>query len=184
VNVIGPLAGVLLLVAQGLSASAEPQVPPRRIFPVPPDRPTLVFFLQRSMNANTIVYEAALRPDGAIDDRAPLAAYWLRFNDAGERRELSFVERHFAFGPIVERDRSEKGAWTVRVAGYDRRTARLMLDRQGRPALIGQVSGRAAKLVSAYLYLDGDGGLPRVTAVDLFGIDVQTGAPLRERFAP
>ena len=173
---------LLLFVAATLAAAAGPGT--RRTYPVPPQSPTLVFYLQRSMNANTIVYEAAVRPDGSIDGRAPISAYWLRFSNAGERRELSWVERHFAFGPIAEPDRASKGVWTVRVAGYDRRTARLMLDRNGRPALIGEVSGRTAKLVSAYLHLDEDGSVPKVTSVELFGVDVADGSALHEAFVP
>jgi len=50
--------------------------------------------------------------------------------------------------------------------------------------LIGEVAGRRARLVSAYLELDGKGYMPRILAIDLYGIDAASGAWLHERFTP
>ena len=51
--------------------------------------------------AKTFGWKTRRRGDGSIDASAPIAAYWLRFHSTGERRDLSFVERTLAFGPVV-----------------------------------------------------------------------------------
>ena len=70
-------AAVLLLAAAVLPAAAES-------FPVPVDE-NLIFYVQRSLNSNTIVYTARLDGDGKLDAKRPVDVFWRRFNDDGAR---------------------------------------------------------------------------------------------------
>lgn len=175
---------LLTLVACCVAAADSPErLWARDDFPIPPENPRRVFFLQRSTNMHTIVYEARLADHGRLDAAQPLDVYWLR-GRSQERRPLDFIERTFAFGPRVMADPTAPGTWVVSTAGYPARTARLTLDARGKPMLVTEVAGRRARLVSGYLELDGSGYMPRVLAVHLYGIDVRTGAWLHERFVP
>ena len=44
-------------------------------FPVPRD-PNMLFYVERSVNANTVVYAAHLDPSGRIDPASPVDVYW------------------------------------------------------------------------------------------------------------
>lgn len=151
-------------------------------YPVPHDE-NQIFFVQRSMNPNTIVYTARLNAKGMLDPKRPVDVFWRRFNDEGEKQELSFLERTGAFGVTAERLPDRKSAFRVSVVSYPERPALLTVV-DGRPRLEAKVAGEPAELVAAYLHLEGEGSVPAVTRVDLVGRSLATGKELRESFVP
>lgn len=180
------LLAAFILLATCAPALADAKLWARADFPIPPETPTRLFFIQRSTNPNTVVYEARLRADGKLDTEQPIDAYWLRYATTGERRALNFTERNFAYGPIAEPDAGETAgaSWAVRFAGYGGRDIRLRMDANGRPVLLAQVAGRRARLVSSYLHVEEGRWWPSVTAADVYGVDLATGAALHERIVP
>jgi len=151
-------------------------------FPVPAD-PNQIFFLQRSMNSNTIVYAARIGSDGKLERREPIEVFWRRFNDSGEKLPLTFTERNLAFGVNTKRLRNGPDAYLVTLKAYAGRSAVLRLV-NGAPRLEGKVAGQEARLISAFLHLDESGRIPRVIKVDLRGETLESGQPLFESFIP
>ena len=151
-------------------------------YPVPHEK-NQIFFVQRSMNPNTIVYTARLGADGLPDPRKPVDVFWRRYNDEGEKRELSFLERSGAFGVNVKRVPGSKSAFKVSVVSYPERSALLTVV-NGRPRLEAKVAGETAELIQAFLHLDESGSVPSVTRVDLVGRSLATGREVRESFVP
>lgn len=151
-------------------------------FPEPQDE-NLIFYVQRSVNSNTIVYTARLDAEGRLDRQMPVEVFWRRFNDEGEKRDLSSLERSFAFGVRAEPAPDEPGSFVMRVVSYPRRPALLrMVD--GTPRLEGEVAGKPSRLKHAYLEVDETGRMPSVTRVDLYGYSLATGELVKESFTP
>lgn len=173
---------VALITALGLTSPVMAEGSARRAFPAP-DEKNQVFFVQRSMNANTIVYVARLNGTGRLDGRRPIDVYWRRFNDDGERMELSFLERNAAFGVKTIEISQTPQRFSVHVVSYPDRKAMLSVV-NGRPQLEGKIAGEPARLISAYLHLDETGSMPRVVRVDLLGQSLATGAEIEESFIP
>ena len=63
-----------------------------------PDEPNQLFYVQRSPNANTVVYAAKLDGQGNFDTRNPVEAFWRKFNIDGSKQPLNFMERMMAYG--------------------------------------------------------------------------------------
>jgi hypothetical protein len=148
-----------------------------------PSEPNQLFFLQRSMNSNTIVYAARLRPDGKLDHKTPIEVFWRRYSDNGEKLPLSFVERQLAFGVNTKRAPGDPTAYLVTMKAYAKRGAMLRIV-DGVPRLEAKVSGQNARLISAYLHLDESENPPRVIKVDLRGEALDTRELLLETFIP
>lgn len=151
-------------------------------YPVPPKSDALLFYLQRSNNSNTVVYEANLKSNGQLDPDQPVKVYWLRFNTNGERRPLKTTERLFAYG--VESEQIRKNEYSVNLVSYEDRKARVFIGKDGKPKATMNVNGRPAVLRWAYVTVDTDGVTPKVLKVDLFGKDMATGRMLHERITP
>jgi hypothetical protein len=151
-------------------------------YPVPHEK-NQIFFVQRSMNPNTIVYTARLNANGLLDPRKPVDVFWRRYNDEGEKQDLSFLERSGAFGVNVKRVTGSKSAFRVSVVSYPERSA-LLTVANGRPRLEAKVAGEPAELIQAFLHLDESGSVPSVTRVDLIGRSLATGREVRESFVP
>lgn len=151
-------------------------------FPVPQDK-NQIFYVQRSMNANTIVYAARIRADGQLDPDKPVEVYWRRFNDQGARQDLSYLERTVAFGVKAEKIAGKPSAFRMRVVSYPQRSAILSLV-DGKPQLVTKIAGVPSRLDHAFLHLDESGSMPKVVLVDLVGHALDTGQEMRESFKP
>ena len=170
------LAALLLLVAA--------VVPPVMADDLPvPQEPHQIFYVQRSLNPNTIVYTARLNDKGELDPKHPVDVFWRRYNDDGERKDLTLVESKLAFGIGVEPVQGQPGNFMVRVVSYPNRPALLQLA-DGTPRLEMKVAGEPSRLDHAYLEVDDSGSVPSVQRVHLFGYSLATGKPVTESFIP
>ena len=166
---------LLLAAALVLGAAGED-------FPVPTEK-NQIFYVQRSINSNTIVYTARIGEDGKLDQRRPVDVFWRRFNDEGERKELSSLERIMAFGVRAEPVEKPVDSFLIRVVSYPKRAALLRIV-DGVPRLEMKVAGVPARLDHAYLDVDDSGSVPSVNRVDLFGVSLADGKPVKESFRP
>jgi hypothetical protein len=143
-----------------------------------PDEPNQLFYVERSVNSNTVVYAAKFDAHNAISQKAPVEAFWRWYNVDGHRKDLNFIERMMAYGVHVNPPRQNHPI-TFTIAALPERTLTLDLDDQKRPEALIQIAGRTVKL--AYVYLEVvDGVIPSVPSLDIFGIDKNSGKAIRE----
>jgi hypothetical protein len=184
---VAALAGLMLTLsvdAYGREATSqltelERIVRLRPEFPVPAE-PNMLFYIERSVNSNTVIYAANVDSRGRIDPDAPVKAYWRWYNVDGHRKPLNFAERMLAYGVKSVTHYGPHGAISFKVAAVPERMIVVDLDGQGRPEALMRIGGRWVKLVYIYLQVDDSGFLPKVPALDIFGFDKLTGKPLRE----
>ena len=144
-----------------------------------PDEPNQLFYVQRSPNSNTVVYAAKLDSHGSIDPRAPVEAFWRKFNIDGSRQPLNFIERMMAYG-IKLNARKDGQPVTFTIAALPQRRLTLSLDAQHHPQATMTTDGRTVKLVYVYLQVVESGMLPSVPSLDIFGIDTASGKAVHE----
>jgi len=189
----GPLlrhvaAGILAMLAASTSAAA-PKARTQSVttadtlpvarpdFPRPSD-PKMLFFIQRSMNSNTVVY-AATSAAGKLDCRQPLKVFWRRFNTTGERKPLNLLERTMAYG-IKSRRTNRAGECEIRFVAVPDRTAILRRADDGRLELSMVMGGRTVTPVYAYVEVNESGLMQTVDRVRLYGLDKGSGEAVVE----
>jgi hypothetical protein len=155
----------------------------RAEFPVPHD-PNMLFYIQRSVNANTVVYTAHFDLHGRIDQDDPVDVYWKWYNGNGQRKPLNFIERVMAYGVKSVSPGGSSGTVSFKVAALPEREILVEEDDHGHAEALTKFGDRTARLIYGYLQVDDSGLLPKVTAMDLFGIDQLSGKPLREHVIP
>ena len=144
-----------------------------------PDEPNQLFYVQRSPNANTIVYAARLDANGAIRRDDPVEAFWRKFNIDGGKQPLNFIERMMAYG--VRTDAVKPGApITFTIAALPERKLTLTLDAGKRPQALMQTGTRTVKLAYVYLHVVEGGLMPSVPELDIFGTDIASGKTVHE----
>jgi len=154
----------------------------RPAFPVP-EEPDQLFYIERSVNSNTVIYAANLDADGKLDAHNPVTAYWRWYNVDGRKKPLNFMEKMLAYG-IKSVKRDGKSGFSFKIAALPERTIHVDLDGKGHPEAYGKAGNRWVKLVYVYLVVDDHGLLPDVTAMDFFGYDKETGKPVHEHVVP
>lgn len=168
--------------AQGNNAPTTPtSLPDNRPthYTTPPQTPNRLFFIQRNLNQNTIVYDAAFDEDGNFNSH-PIDVYWLRYQTSGERKELTWLQRTFAYGYKAKKDKKDGTFW-VTLTAYGGRKIHLHKDHKGKPIATMTIAGKYARLNYIYAFADNSGTWPKVIHVDLSGADILTGKPVFER---
>lgn len=67
------------------------------VFPIPSGNSKQLFYLQRTLDINTIICELNYR-DGILDKKNPVHVYWIKYNEQGQNQELSLIQKKFAYG--------------------------------------------------------------------------------------
>jgi hypothetical protein len=175
-------ATVLLVTLSTTLAGASVETPPPAACQ-PPCTET-VFTVERTKNANELVYSANLTPDG-FHRLVPLYVYWLMKAKGGKREELTNVERDKAYG--------------LKFAGIDAQEVRFSVKAlEGVPFRARETTGDDGARVTAYATVEGEemavqrvfittkeGGLfPKVLYIDFFGTSAATHEPVVHRFVP
>jgi hypothetical protein len=141
-----------------------------------------LFVIARSTNANVVHYEAQLDTTGRLEEEHPLLAYWVMHAEDGHREDLSWFERQFAYGWSLV-SRAEPYRVELRLTAFPQRGVVVRVDAGGSARAELQIAGRVAVLRRIFVQL-ADGGGPTVRYIDLFGTDLASGKPLRERLEP
>jgi len=141
-----------------------------------PDEPGQLFYVQRSPNANTVVYAAKLDAKGDFDSRNPVEAFWRKFNIDGGKKSLNFIERMMAYGVRVKAGKPV----TFTIAALPERRLTLGWDAQHRPQVTMQIGSRTVKLAYVYLQVEEGGLTPDVPSLDIVGTDIASGKAIRE----
>jgi len=101
------LAGLLFSLGLGLASPsrvmAQGTDPSPIIFPIPQGISNQLFYLQRDPNTNTIICQLNVDKRGEINKNQPVNVFWMRYGDKGEKKELSYIQRKFAYG-IISKD--------------------------------------------------------------------------------
>lgn len=139
-----------------------------------------LFVIERSSNANVVVYEAVRAPGGVVDPRQPVAAHWRMLAEDGRREELNGIERRLAYGVEVVGSGSEGGV-EIAVRALRERTIEVLTAGEC-PTARMPIGGRPALLRRVYVKLArGLFFFPKVAYVELHGEDPETRAAVDER---
>lgn len=175
------VVGIFIILLTGIGAKAGG--PERPKFPVPTGIPHMLYYLQRTPNSNTVVYDLNLKADGTLDEDDPVNVYWLRYTEGGTKKGLNFIQRKFAYGIKVKRLSAEK--YEIKSVAYDGRPMYLMKSDKGQYQMYMKISNTMAQLNNIWIQIEGGTfWVPNVIYVELNGTDPVTGAVKTERFKP
>lgn len=179
------LAGLLVLAFAGPSQAASQSFcsdDPR--YPEPQDD-NLVFYLQRSDNTNTIVYAVNRRADGTVDARNPVLVYWRWYEEGGDKRELTFLQRNLAFGVQIAPSKDYPGDYVARLNAYPNIPVLVDETKDGNVRALMRISGEPAQLICVYVeWRQPIVIIPQVLYIDFFGRTLDGAKKVVERLQP
>ena len=144
-----------------------------------PDEPNQLFYVQRSPNANTVVYAAKLDAKGDFDSRNPVDAFWRKFNIDGSKKSLNFIERMMAYGVRIAAHKAGQPV-SFTIAALPQRKLTLSWDEHHRPQATLAIGNRTLKLAYVYLQVEEGGLMPDVPSLDIVGTDIAGGKAIHE----
>lgn len=148
-------------------------------FPVPGPNANRLFYLQRTSNTNTIVYELNVK-DGNLNTSNPVHVYWIRYAEQGQTAELSWIQRAFAYGVKVKK--LSDSSYRVRLVSYAGYTMYLIKAVDGKYKLFAPINGRMMILNHIFVKIIGGSTFsPDIEYFEVSGFDPSTGKAVAER---
>jgi len=173
---------VLTAISPGVLHPAPPVISdPVDTFPIPPSNPNSLFYLQRTPNTNTIICELNEK-NGVLDADEPVKVLWIRYTEQHQRAELSWIQRHFAYG--LKEKKIGNGAYELRFVSWKKTPMYLVKSSvDSRYHVFVTIDGHQAILNRVYIRIDPGGTFwsPNVKYLELKAVDVQSGKELIQR---
>jgi hypothetical protein len=169
------IAFLLLLFTSSIVITATAQDK----FPVPSGNPNQLFYLQRTANTNTIVCELNYK-NGTLDADEPIHVYWLRFTDQGQKEELNFIQRKFAYG--IKSQLVSKDKYELNFVSYKNYPMYLIKGANSKYNVYGTINQKQAIVNRIFVKINGGSfWQPNVEYVEIKGVDPSNGKEVIER---
>ncbi|MDX2479664.1 MAG: DUF4833 domain-containing protein [Desulfuromusa sp.] len=141
-----------------------------------------LFKIERSKNINIVQYDVQIKADGKLDPKKPVVVYWVRHAKDGQKEDLKWTEKNFAYGFKTKYNSKTNTANLDMVAKINRKIK--VHEVQGEYRAETNINGQSAYLEKIFISSKGKGVSTEITAMELFGKDVKTGEDRYEEFKP
>lgn len=173
-----------MLMLFGISASAQTtdnNDPSPLKFPTPKGIANQLFYVQRDPNINTIICELNMNEDGTVDKKKPVNVYWIRYDEGNEKKDLSYIQRKFAYG--IETKDLGNDQYELRFVSYKKFPLYLSKSAEDNKYHV-YVTVNKKKIQLDRIFLRIEGGsfwIPNVKYVELRGINTANKTAISER---
>ncbi len=148
-------------------------------YPTPVGNSNQLFYLQRTHNKNTIVYELNFK-NGKVNTEDPVHVFWLRYQERGQKEELSYIQRKFAYG--LKSKKIAENQYELSLVSYKKYKIYLQNGADGKFHVYSMINKKWSLLTK--IYIQTAGGTfwsPNVEYVEITGIDPATYQVVKER---
>lgn len=147
-------------------------------YPVPKDIQSMLFYIQRNLNMNTVVYTVNKDNYGIVDDFLPINVFWMKYSEGGDSAQLNQIQKR-AFGYTASKINND--AYEIRMKSYDKLGLFLNRNDQGSWKITTKINSKNAYLSNIYVFADEFGIFPQVKYIELYGITTDGSFPIYQR---
>jgi len=141
-----------------------------------------LFKIERNKNANIIQYDAQIGQDGRLYKKEPVIGYWIRLAEQGQIKQLTWIQRTFAFGFKAKYHPASDTATMDMVTNIGQPITVRRVD--GEYMATVDIEGQPSQLVKMYIQAHGKGIRVKIEYVDVFGKNLETGEETYARIIP
>jgi Domain of unknown function (DUF4833) len=162
-----------------LLSCSLPIIAQEKGFPIPAGNSKQLFYLQRTPNKNTIVYELNYK-NGEIDSEEPVHGFWIRYQEDGQKEDLNYIQRKFAYG--LKTKKIAENQYEISFVSYKKYKMFLRMGADKKFHLYTTINQLTAELTSIYLKINGGAfWTPNIEYVDIYGVDPTNRSVMKER---
>lgn len=175
------MSATALLLVFSIFFALAPVPKPAVTFPVPSGVANQLFYLQRDPNTNTVIYQLNVDRTGHLIEDEPVNVFWLRYDEHGERKDLNFIQRKFAYGLTAEKLATDK--YELKFAAYNKVRFFLLKSPTDKAFHVyTTIGGRQLQLERVFLRIEGGTfWVPNVKYIEFKGLNTATREPVAER---
>ncbi|MCZ4223137.1 DUF4833 domain-containing protein [Pedobacter rhodius] len=140
----------------------------------------MLFYLQRDPNTNTLVYALNLDEQGNLRKGNPIRIYWIRYTENGEKKELGYIQRKFAYG--IDTKEISKDKYEIRFVSYKKLPLYLYKNADKKYCVTVSLNNKTMKINRLFVRIEGGSfWLPNVKYAEVEGTEESSGKALTER---
>jgi hypothetical protein len=154
-------------------------------YPIPPETNKMLFYLQRSHNRNTVIYNINTLPDGTINEEKPVDIYWIRYEEDERKAELSYIQKK-AFGVQHKLVDKAKENFILHFNRFGQREVFLFKSSAGKYKAFMKINNELAEFKSAFIKSENNSlGMPIVVKfIEFHGISIKSRKIISETYIP
>ncbi|MEJ0056678.1 MAG: DUF4833 domain-containing protein [Bacteroidota bacterium] len=151
--------------------------------PSPAFNDNTLFYIQRTPNHNAIVYDLNVE-NNLVVEKDPVHPYWIRFQEQGQKEELSYLQEHYAYGLRSEKITDDQ--YEMRFVSYRKMSFYLKRSAVSKKFHIyATVNKKSIEVKRVFLQIEGGSfWFPKVTCAQVTGTEQSTGLEVVEYFKP
>ena len=146
----------------------------------------MLFYIQRTINSNTIVYQLNVDTNGVLNELEPIKVYWIKYEKAGKTTPLTFIQKHYSYGIETKIINEEKKSYSFQFASYDKRQFYLIKSSiDNKYHVYGRFNDAFSVLKRVLIQIDGGSfWIPNVTQLEVYAQEVKTDSLVKEIIIP
>lgn len=138
----------------------------------------LLFYIQRSQNINSVIYEANVMAGDVLNLHEPIRIKWIRYDDQGNYvyQELNYIQKKLAYGynfNVISNNLIE-----FHFVSYETMKFYLCLNGTNKWKVATNINGTMVVVKHLFVYSEDMGIFPQVKFVEFFCQDQLTNAPI------
>ena len=142
-----------------------------------------LFRIDRSRDADYIVYDVQLDPEGNLNSSMPVKVYWKKQGQESKSEPLTQIQQKFGYG-IKLKDLSAEMA-EFQLVSYKDQVFRLSKSSEGPYRVYTSSAGCEIEVSSLYIHFEDDSfWFPTVSGIDVWGVDTASGNPVMVNISP
>jgi len=178
------ILGMLFLMFLGFCNESEAQE--KKVFPKPEKTKNFLFYVQRTLNTNTLIYELNADEKGQVDMEDPIKIYWKNYAGNGKTEPLNYIQRKYAYGLEVKMIDAAKKTFCFNFVSYKKRQLYLIksaLDNKYDAFIL--LNNKLVILNSVFIQIEGGTyWVPKIKYVEIKGKDIYSNEEVVERIIP
>ena len=157
-----------------------------KVFPKPERTKNLLFYVQRTININTLVYEINTDDKGQINTTDPIKINWVNYATNGSKEGLNYIQRKYAYGLETKLTDAEKKSFVFNFVSYRKKQLYLMKSAlDNRYDVFVEINHKLVILNSVFIQIEGGSfWVPKIKYIEITGKDVSKNEDVVERIIP
>jgi hypothetical protein len=160
-----------------------------KVFPKPDKEkiPNMLFYVQRTFNTNTIIYELNLNSKGELNTQDPFNIHWINYASDNSSEGLNYIQRKYAYGLEVKLLDAEKQTYVFNFVSYKKKKLYLMKSPiDNKYHVFSDINNRLVALDRIFIQIEGGSfWVPHIVYIEVSGTDIaKNNEPVVERVIP
>ncbi len=140
-------------------------------FPTPKDIKNLLFYVQRTNNINTLIYQLNYTDKNELNEKEPLKIYWKNYNTDGSTESLNAIQKKYAYGIETHVLDSVKKTFYFNFVSYKKKQIFIIKSPiDNKYEAFSTINNKLMTVTRIYIHIEGGAfWTPKIKYIDVFG---------------